>query len=99
MDLRTCMLAVAILTAVVPTGRADADSLPAMQAAATAKHHAWKNKPHRSHPPTTGQYARNPKASDFADVMKTLVRERGAELCTRYGGDPDCIEEIEVCFS
>jgi hypothetical protein len=42
---------------------------------------------------------RTRKASDFADLIKAIVTDRNVELCSRYGIDPECIEEIEVCFS
>jgi len=57
-------------------------------------------KPNRVQQPAAARrFDRRRRASDFVDLIKTVVRDRGADLCTRYGGDPDCIEEIEICFS
>lgn len=51
------------------------------------------HKPRRSRPDGTR------KASDFADTIKAIVKDRNAEPCTRHGGDPDCVEDIESWLS
>jgi len=57
-----------------------------------------KRQPDRR-PPSARAGNRSGKASDFVDRIKAIVRDRSGELCKRYGSEPNCMEEIEICFS
>jgi len=101
MNARACVLITVLTTLMLLAPPAQAETIPTANWDVAGVTIVTSNgKQNRVQKPSSAQrFDRRRRASDFVDQIKTVIRDRGPDLCSRYGGEPDCIEEIEICFS